>query len=120
MRTNSGRRSVSRRAFVRGLAAGGVLVAAPDLWVQPAVAGTADLEQLHLQFGSDASREVVVLAPPQDTDGKTSGAFRRRVRRRHAVHSVPAVTGPIRSSDAASARVSASQAYDAGARGCSS
>ena len=60
MRATSGRRSVSRRAFVRGLAVGGVLVAAPDLWVQPAVAGTADPEQLHLQFGSDASREVVV------------------------------------------------------------
>ena len=39
---------------------GGVLVAAPDLWLQPAIAGTADPEQLHLQFGGDASREVVV------------------------------------------------------------
>src|SRR5215470_1095130 len=52
--------TVSRRAFVRGLGIGGVLVAAPELWLQPAVAGTADPEQLHLQFGSDASREVVV------------------------------------------------------------
>src|SRR5215472_11474066 len=52
--------TVSRRAFVRGLGIGGVLVAAPELWIQPAVAGTADPEQLHLQFGEDASREVVV------------------------------------------------------------
>jgi hypothetical protein len=44
-------RPLSRRAFVRGLGIGGVLVAAPELWLQPAVAGTADPEQLHLQFG---------------------------------------------------------------------
>jgi 3',5'-cyclic AMP phosphodiesterase CpdA len=52
--------TISRRAFVRGLGVGGVLVAAPELWLQPAIADTADPEQLHLQFGTDASREVVV------------------------------------------------------------
>jgi len=54
------RATVSRRAFVRGLGIGDVLVAAPELWLQPAIAGTTDPEQLHLQFGEDASREVVV------------------------------------------------------------
>ena len=52
--------SLSRRAFVRGLGVGGVLVAAPELWLQPAAAGTAEPEQIHLQFGEDASREIVV------------------------------------------------------------
>src|SRR5437660_7431581 len=60
MRTISPTNRLSRRAFVRGLGIGGALVAAPELWVPPAVAGTGDPEQLHVQFGGDASREVVV------------------------------------------------------------
>src|SRR5262249_25162276 len=51
---------LSRRAFVRGIGIGGVLIAAPELWLQPAVAGSPDPEQIHLQFGGDASGEVVV------------------------------------------------------------
>ena len=51
---------LSRRDFVRTVGAGSLLVAAPDLWFQPDAAGTPDPEQLHLQFGGDASREVVV------------------------------------------------------------
>jgi hypothetical protein len=34
--------------------------AAPEVWLQPAIADTADPEQLDLQFGSDARRDVVV------------------------------------------------------------
>ncbi|MBV9602051.1 MAG: metallophosphoesterase family protein [Chloroflexi bacterium] len=52
--------TLSRRTFVRSAGATGLLLAAPELWVQPAIAGTPDPEQIHLQFGSDASREVTV------------------------------------------------------------
>jgi 3',5'-cyclic AMP phosphodiesterase CpdA len=52
--------TVSRRAFVRSVGAGGLFLAAPGLWLQADVAGTADPEQIHLQFGADASREVTV------------------------------------------------------------
>jgi hypothetical protein len=52
--------SLSRRTFVRAAGAAGLLLAAPEIWVQPAIAGTPDPEQIHLQFGSDASREVTV------------------------------------------------------------
>src|SRR5207247_7351436 len=78
--------TVSRRAFVRGLGIGGVLVAAPDLWLQPAITGTADPEQLHLQFGEDASREVVVswvtpvqVSRPRLRLGMKDGGFGRNV-----------------------------------------
>ena len=78
--------TVSRRAFVRGLGIGGVLVAAPELWLQPAIAGTANPEQLHLQFGSDASREVVVswatpvqVRQPRVRLGLKNGGFGRNV-----------------------------------------
>jgi hypothetical protein len=36
------------------------MIAAPEIWLQPAIAGTPDPEQIHLQFGTDASREVTV------------------------------------------------------------
>jgi hypothetical protein len=51
---------LSRRDFIRGLGATGVgLAAAPALWIQPDAVGTGAPEQLHLQFGSDASREMI-------------------------------------------------------------
>jgi hypothetical protein len=53
--------ALSRRDFIRGLGATGVgLAAAPALWIQPDGVGTGAPEQVHLQFGGDASREVVV------------------------------------------------------------
>ena len=52
--------AISRRTFVRGAGAAGLLLTAPEIWVQPAVAGTPDPEQIHLQFGTDASRGVSV------------------------------------------------------------
>ncbi len=45
---------------MRTAGATGLLLAAPEIWIQPAVAGAPDPEQIHLQFGSDASREVTV------------------------------------------------------------
>ena len=45
---------------MRAAGATGLLLAAPEIWIQPAVAGTPDPEQIHLQFGTDASREVTV------------------------------------------------------------
>jgi Purple acid Phosphatase, N-terminal domain/Calcineurin-like phosphoesterase len=63
--------SLTRRDFIRGISAAGVglaatpliggsqAFAAPDLWLQAGTVSPGDPEQLHLQFGSDASREVV-------------------------------------------------------------
>jgi 3',5'-cyclic AMP phosphodiesterase CpdA len=62
---------LSRRAFMRTIGlSGAALAAAPELlprlvsgapaqWQQAAIAGTVGPEQLHLQFGADAAREVV-------------------------------------------------------------
>ncbi|MDA3625719.1 metallophosphoesterase family protein [Saccharopolyspora sp. WRP15-2] len=53
---------LSRRRFLgvaAGTAAAGAL-AGPVLWQQPARAGAAVPEQLHLQFGSDASTQMTV------------------------------------------------------------
>jgi Purple acid Phosphatase, N-terminal domain/Calcineurin-like phosphoesterase len=87
----------SRRTFIRrigagtlGLAAAPYLAtrpafAAPELWFQPDAIGAAPPEQLHLQFGSDASREMAAswvtptsvkkprlrLGRPNDGYGKT-------------------------------------------------
>lgn len=52
--------ALSRRAFVQTVGAGGLLLAAPDLWLQADSAGASQPEQIHLQFGADASREVTV------------------------------------------------------------
>jgi purple acid phosphatase-like protein len=56
----SGGGALSRRAFVQTLSAGGLLLAVPDLWLQADAVGTADPEQIHLQFGTDAGREMTV------------------------------------------------------------
>jgi 3',5'-cyclic AMP phosphodiesterase CpdA len=52
--------ALSRRTFVRGLGAGGLILAAPQVWFQSDQSSSSPPEQLHLQFGEDASREVVV------------------------------------------------------------
>jgi hypothetical protein len=52
---------------MRGAGAAGLMVAVPEIWLQPATVGVPDPEQLHLQFGADASREVTVSwATPVD------------------------------------------------------
>ena len=57
MRSNQ---TLSRRAFVRNASAAGFIVGAPELWFQADAVGSPDPEQIHLQFGADASREVTV------------------------------------------------------------
>jgi 3',5'-cyclic AMP phosphodiesterase CpdA len=60
--------TLTRRGFVKtvGAGAGGLFLAgpqflaAPEVWLQPETVGTADPEQIHLQFGADASRQVTV------------------------------------------------------------
>jgi 3',5'-cyclic AMP phosphodiesterase CpdA len=63
-----------------------MLVAAPELWFQPDAVGAPDPEQLHLQFGGDASREVVVswvtpvsVRRPRLRLGNSEGSFGRTV-----------------------------------------
>ena len=63
--------NLTRRDFIRGISAAGVglaatpllggsqAFAAPEVWLRAATMSPGDPEQLHLQFGSDASREVV-------------------------------------------------------------
>src|SRR5919108_6014637 len=78
--------TLSRRAFVRAMGAGSVALASPELWFQPDAAGAPDPEQLHLQFGQDASREVVVswatagpVRHPRLRLGLHTGGFGRTV-----------------------------------------
>jgi hypothetical protein len=63
---------VTRRDFMRGIGAAGVGLAAtpligdvprvamPQLWLQSDPAASGNPEQLHVQFGGDASREIAV------------------------------------------------------------
>jgi short chain dehydrogenase len=62
---------------------------------------------------ADAVRHAGLL------DGTTSGAFRRRVRRRNGVHSAPAATGSDRSPAVASLPASATRASDVVVPRCS-
>lgn len=94
--------AVSRRKFLRDLGAGGLAVVAaphlsraslggPTLLRQPSVAGAPPAQQLHLQFGADASRSIVAswatstsvrrprlrLGTPDHGYGTTIGALTR-------------------------------------------
>src|SRR5215468_2220604 len=58
-------KQISRRGLLTSAAAGaavlpGTAVASPVLWTQPSGSGAPDVHGVHLQFGADASREVVV------------------------------------------------------------
>jgi hypothetical protein len=58
---NGRSRLVSRRSFLAGTTASGLILAAsPVFWQQPARAGVQPAEQLHLQFGADPSTEMTV------------------------------------------------------------
>jgi hypothetical protein len=80
---------LSRRSFIGGVGvtAGGLLVASsPVLWQQAAKADTVTAEQVHLTFGRDAAREVVVswvtptaVSKPSVMIGTTGGGFGRRI-----------------------------------------
>jgi hypothetical protein len=51
---------VSRRSFLGGVTASGLLLAGSAYWQQPALAATAGADQIHLQYGADPGREMVV------------------------------------------------------------
>ena len=79
--------SISRRSLLRGATASGiVLAAAPTFWAQPAVAGTVEPEQLHLQFGQDSATEMTAswatagsVSRPRLLLGTPSGGFGRTI-----------------------------------------
>ena len=78
--------NISRRTFLRGVTASGLVLAGPMLWDQPAAAGTAGPSQLHLQYGADASRQMNVswatdgsVRRPRLRLGTPHGGFGRTV-----------------------------------------
>src|ERR1700753_3210381 len=83
------RARVSRRSFIGGVGvtAGGLMVASsPVFWEQAAKADTVTAEQVHLTFGADPAREVVVswvsptaVSNPTVILGTTHGGFGRTV-----------------------------------------
>jgi Purple acid Phosphatase, N-terminal domain/Calcineurin-like phosphoesterase len=83
------RTGVSRRGFLGGvgITAGGLVVASgPVFWQQAAKADTVTAEQVHLTFGADPAREVVVswvtptaVSNPAVVLGTTHGGFGRTV-----------------------------------------
>ena len=89
-------RGISRRSFLRGLGAGGALAAStmlvrraaagPLLYLPVGAAGTPPPEQVHLTFGANPARSMVVswasaadVAQPQVRIGTPSGGFGRVV-----------------------------------------
>ncbi len=73
---------VSRRGFLGGVTAGGLLLAGPAFWRQPAIAGTQSATQIHITFGSDAAREMNVswstagsVSNPRVVLGTPGGGF---------------------------------------------
>jgi hypothetical protein len=80
---------ISRRSFLGGvgITAGGLMVASgPVLWQQAAKAATATTEQVHLTFGEDPTREVVVswvtpssVSHPTVVVGTPAGGFGRTI-----------------------------------------
>jgi hypothetical protein len=83
------RTRVSRRSVLGGIGvtAGGLMVASgPVLWQQAAKADTVTAEQVHLTFGEDPAREVVVswvtptsVSHPKVIVGTTAGGFGRTI-----------------------------------------
>ena len=88
--TESMEHSVSRRSFLGGIGvtAGGLMVASgPVLWQQAAKADTVTAEQVHLTFGEDPAREVVVswvtptsVSNPKVILGTATGGFGRTIK----------------------------------------
>jgi len=80
---------LSRRSFIGGIGitAGGLVVgSSPLFWQQAASAATVTAEQVHLTFGQDPAREVVVswvtptsVSSPAVLVGTPSGGFGRVV-----------------------------------------
>lgn len=54
-------RKIERREFLGHVGMGAVVLGVgPTLWRQPSVQGAPGIEQVHLQFGADAAREMTV------------------------------------------------------------
>jgi hypothetical protein len=83
------RAGFSRRSFIGGvgITAGGLLVASsPVIWQQAAKASTVTAEQVHLTFGQDPAREVVVswvtpsaVSNPTVMVGTATGGYGRHI-----------------------------------------
>ncbi|HEX2680717.1 MAG TPA: fibronectin type III domain-containing protein, partial [Candidatus Dormibacteraeota bacterium] len=81
------RHRVSRRTFLKSAGAAALAtVASPTIWIPPSVLAADQPEQLHLQFGADASREVVAswvtggsVKNPRLRLGAPKGGFGRTV-----------------------------------------
>jgi hypothetical protein len=75
--------TVSRRNFLRGVTASGLVLAGPVLWERPATAaGTSAPSQIHLQYGNDPSRDMTVswatdgsVRRPRLRLGRSRGGF---------------------------------------------
>jgi hypothetical protein len=61
---------VSRRGFLGGVTAGGLLLAGPTFWRQPAFAGSVPASGVHITFGDDAATDMNVS---WSTAGSVSG-----------------------------------------------
>jgi Calcineurin-like phosphoesterase/Purple acid Phosphatase, N-terminal domain len=78
---------VSRRSFIGGATASGLLVASsPLFWRQPAIAGTPGATGVHVTFGDDAARDMNVswstagsVSNPRLVLGTAEGGFGRRI-----------------------------------------
>ena len=89
MTQSTERAGIPRRSFLGGVGvtAGGLVVASgPVLWQQAAKAATVTAEQIHLTFGEDPAREVVVswvtpapVSNPKVVVGTPAGGFGRTV-----------------------------------------
>ena len=73
---------VSRRGFLGGATASGLLLAGPMFWRQPARADASSASQVHVTFGNDAAREMNVswstagsVAHPRVVLGTPEGGF---------------------------------------------
>jgi hypothetical protein len=51
---------ISRRGFLGGATASGLLLAGPAFWRQPAIAGTPGAAGIHITYGNDAASEMYV------------------------------------------------------------
>ena len=76
-------KELSRRSLLKAAGAAGLGLAVPPvLWRQPAIAGAAPPEQIHLQFGNDAARTMTVswtttapVSRPRVRFGDTGGGL---------------------------------------------
>jgi purple acid phosphatase-like protein/calcineurin-like phosphoesterase family protein len=75
---------LSRRSFLGGVTASGIVLAGPAFWQQSAIAGAPDATQVHLTYGANPGTEMVVswvtatsVQHPRVTLGTATGGFGR-------------------------------------------